>query len=58
MKTYDFYVVLSGTGDNPDEAWKNAVEGFHSDPGSTPISYSVIEEKVARFGGTLDETGE
>ena len=40
MKTYNFTVILSGVGDDPDKAWEDAVEAFQADPGSTPITYN------------------
>ncbi len=36
MKTYNFKVVLAGSGNNADEAWRNAVEAFSLDSGDTP----------------------
>jgi len=34
-----------GNGDNPDDAWGDAVEGLCLDPGETPEEYKVIEEE-------------
>jgi hypothetical protein len=49
MKTYEFKVTLAGSGDNPDEAWLDAVEGFTQDPGPTPEPEDIqeIEEDEA-----------
>jgi len=35
-QTYHFSVTLAGTGDTPEDAWQDAVEGFSMDPGPTP----------------------
>lgn len=46
MKIYNFPITLSGYGETPEEAWRDAIEGFTLDPGPTPIEgeYSVEEE--------------
>jgi len=33
MKYYTFTVYLGGEGNTPEEAWREAVEGFALDPG-------------------------
>lgn len=30
---YEFHIILQGQGDNPEDAWENAVEGFIQEPG-------------------------
>ena len=47
MAFYQFKVILNGTGDTPDEAWRDAIEGFIMDPGVTPSpeDYTVEEEE-------------
>ena len=40
---YFFNVELSGTGNTPEEAWENAVEGFDLDPGY-PAEVTATEE--------------
>ena len=44
MKTYHFTVILVGVGNNPDEAWMDAVSAvnLHSDP--TPEEYELITD--------------
>ena len=42
-KCYTFTVTLTGYGKNPDEAWRDACEGFEGDWGSTPGEYEVEE---------------
>jgi len=36
MKTYQFTVSIVGTGENEEQAWRDAIEGFNADPGPTP----------------------
>lgn len=43
MKTYKFKVYLSGTGENPDEAWRDACDSFSLDPGTTPVEKDITE---------------
>jgi len=43
MKTYIFTICLIGSGNDEDDAWDNAVEGFTLDPGVTPESDSIEE---------------
>jgi len=47
MKRYEFSITLGGYGDNADEAWVDAVEGFQQDLGATPDEddYTVEEEE-------------
>jgi hypothetical protein len=47
MNRYEFKVTLAGYGENPDEAWEDAVEGFCQDPGIYPDDddYDVFEEE-------------
>ena len=33
MPSYEFKVTLSGTGDNEQEAWEDAIDHFLDDPG-------------------------
>ena len=43
----DFTITLGGYGDNPDECWNDAVEGFLTEPGPTPdeTEYEETEEE-------------
>ena len=43
MKTYHFKVILAGSGNNIDEAWQDAIEGFSLEPGCPPED-EFIEE--------------
>lgn len=43
---YLFKVELSGFGNNPSQAWDDAVEGFMQDAGPTPEEYEYEEEEV------------
>lgn len=45
--TYHFKVVLSGSGETPEEAWNDAVEGFNEDAGACPEKedYEIVEEE-------------
>lgn len=46
MKHYEFTITLSGCGDDVDEAWQDAVEGFIEEPGSVPDDSQVkVEDK-------------
>lgn len=40
-KNFEFTVYLAGTGNTPEEAWGNAVEGFIMDPGICPEEDSI-----------------
>jgi len=40
---YTFTVTIGAWGDNPDDAWENAVASFIQDPGSTPDEVEVEE---------------
>ena len=52
MKTYHFTVTLQGSGDDPQDAWQDAVEAFQLDPGE-PHETKLIEEDVPElFKGT------
>jgi len=41
--TYEFTVLLQGTGDTEEEAWLDAVEAFSSDPGE-PSETEKVED--------------
>ena len=43
MNRYEFPVVLSGFGETPEEAWKNAVENFEGN--YMPDNFSSFEEE-------------
>jgi len=47
MSRYVFQVVITGFGNNPDEAWDDTVEGFSLDPGCIPDedTYTLDEEE-------------
>jgi len=45
MKTYLFTITLQGSGDNPEEAWADAVESFEQDPGEPHVVEEVEEEE-------------
>lgn len=36
MRTFEFTVVMKGTGRTADAAWNNATDAFSADPGPTP----------------------
>lgn len=56
MKRYTFQVELSGQGDNPDEAWEDAVNAFSLDPGD-PHSFTIEDdEDTGAPTETADET--
>ena len=42
-KLYYFNVILAAEGDNPDDAWNDAVEHFHLEPGECPKDYRTEE---------------
>lgn len=43
---YEFRITLTGRGDTIDEAWLDAIEGFTSDPGSTPNNdYHILDNE-------------
>jgi hypothetical protein len=44
MNTYIFTISLIGSGNNADEAWNDATEGFSLNPGPTPELWCI--EKV------------
>jgi hypothetical protein len=44
MPTYVFSVTLKGKGNNPDDAWQDAVDAFSVDAGITPDAYDIDEE--------------
>jgi hypothetical protein len=44
MLTYVFSVTLKGKGDNPDDAWQDAVDAFSLDAGITPDAYEEEDE--------------
>lgn len=41
---YDFIITICGSGDNADDAWRDAAEGFALDPGCTPEDYEETED--------------
>jgi hypothetical protein len=51
MKRYTFEVYLGGTGDTPEDAWENMLEGFFKDPGPCPDEFET-EEELPRFQAT------
>jgi hypothetical protein len=42
---YHFTITIAGSGENPDEAWRDACEGFELDWGETPEKYEIIDEE-------------
>lgn len=44
LRTFKFHIVLDGTGEDADEAWRDAVAGFEMDPGPTPDKDKITEE--------------
>ncbi len=44
MKSYLFNIIISGEGDNIDDAWDDAVDAFIDDPGPTPDDPKYIQE--------------
>jgi len=43
-RQFEFKIVIQGYGDNADEAWRDAVDGFTLDPGCTPDEYIERDE--------------
>jgi len=45
VKGYLFTITISGYGENADEAWQDACEGFSMGPGPTPEEneYELVE---------------
>ena len=43
-KYYEFPLTLRGYGDDPDEAWRDAVEGLSECSGTTPDDYTEGED--------------
>lgn len=43
--TVEFPVVLKGEGETVDEAWRNAIEAFTSDPGIPPENHTIVDEE-------------
>lgn len=41
---YEFTITMAGYGNNPEEAWNDAVEGFCLDSGDFPRDYTFEEE--------------
>ena len=39
---YEFTITMYGDGENPDEAWKDAIEAISLDPGDTPEDYELF----------------
>lgn len=46
MKRYEFHITIVGAGENPDEAWQDAYEGFSQDPGITPDESEYTAEDI------------
>lgn len=42
--TVEFPIVLKGEGETVDEAWRNAVEAFNSEPGVPPENHTIVNE--------------
>jgi len=57
MKHYTFPVTLSGYGDNPQEAWEDAVEGFCHDPGSPDDEGYTVEEDDPQLPESISDDG-
>lgn len=45
MKEYTFTIVLTGYGDNPDEAWRDAVDATDLDSDPTPDDFTEESEE-------------
>lgn len=45
---YHFTLTLVGSGDTPEEAWTDAIEGFSMDPGSMPEDFELAEKKLGK----------
>ena len=43
-KTYQFTIVIQGTGKTEEEAWADAIEAFESDPGE-PQDVEVVDDE-------------
>jgi hypothetical protein len=39
MPRFEFTISLSGCGDTPEQAWLDAVDALHSEPGDLPSEY-------------------
>jgi hypothetical protein len=57
MKHYTFHVTLSGYGENLQEAWEDAVEGFYQDPGSPDDEGYTIEENDSQLPESISDEG-
>lgn len=44
MKKYTFTVILTGYGDNEDQAWRDAVESTYLDEDPAPDQFEVEDE--------------
>jgi hypothetical protein len=44
MKIYHFTITLAGGGDNPDEAWEDAIEAFSLEPRVAPDNYEIVQD--------------
>lgn len=42
---YEFTITIAGYGKNPDEAWRDACEGFELDWGETPEEFVCYEDE-------------
>jgi len=45
-KQFHFNIVISGEGDDKDEAWDEAVDFFVSDPGNAPSDDEIEVEEI------------
>ncbi|MBI2836120.1 MAG: hypothetical protein HYX85_00300 [Chloroflexi bacterium] len=52
MKRYAFKVELIGYGEQPEDAWDDAVEGFAQEPGDYPPEEYIVEEVPDDTDGT------
>jgi len=50
--TVEFPIVLKGEGEIVDEAWRNAIEAFNSDPGVPPDNFTIEDEGIISNGDT------
>ena len=45
MKNFMFTVVLSGDGNTPEEAWRDAIEAFMLDPGEPSTECEITTDE-------------
>ena len=43
MKRFEFTITMAGYGEDKDEAWRDACEGFTLDNGETPETFTEEE---------------